>query len=84
MKTLLTVTTNVQLTFGQLAALAKQLPTKQKAKLVSILVNEPDEKEDEMTKAELVARIREGLEEVKLYREGKIKLQTLKEFLNDV
>lgn len=84
MKTLLTVNTNVQLTFGQLAALAQQLPKKQKAKLVSLLVNEPEEEKDEMTKAELVARIREGLEEVKLYKQGKIKLQTLEEFLNDV
>jgi hypothetical protein len=37
-----------------------------------------------MTKEELVERIKEGLEEVKLYKEGKIKLRTLKEFLADV
>jgi hypothetical protein len=84
MKTLLTVNTNVQLTFGQLAALAKQLPKKQKAKLVSILVNESEEEEEEMTKAELVARIREGLEEVKLYKQGKITFQSAEDLLNEL
>jgi hypothetical protein len=84
MKTLLTVNTTVQLTFGQLAALAKQLPQKQKAKLVSMLANEPEAEPGEMTKAELVARIREGLEEVKLYKEGKITFQSGKDLLNEL
>ena len=37
-----------------------------------------------MTKAELVAQIKEGLEEVKLYKAGKKQLRTLQEFLVDV
>ncbi|WP_435355062.1 hypothetical protein [Emticicia sp. SJ17W-69] len=83
MKAVANINTNIQLTFSQITDIAKQLPKKQKAKLVSILVKEREE-EEEMTKAELVARIKEGLEEVKLYKEGKIKLRTLKEFLEDV
>jgi hypothetical protein len=82
MKAVLSVNTNVQLNFTQIINLAKQLPKKQKAKLVSILAIE--EAEEEITKAELVAQIKEGLEEVKLYKEGKKQLRTLTEFLADV
>lgn len=55
----------------------------QKAQLVSILVNEPEE-EEEMTKAQLVARIREGLEEVKLCKQGKITFQSAKDLLDEL
>lgn len=82
MKALLSVNTNIQLNFNQIINLAKQLPKKQKAKLVSILAVE--EAEEEMSKAELVARIKEGLEEVKLYKEGKIKFQSARELLDEL
>ena len=82
MRAVLNVNTNIQLNFNQIANLAKQLPKKQKAKLATILAKETDE--EEITKAELVAQIKEGLEEVKLYKEGKKQLRTLKEFLADV
>jgi hypothetical protein len=85
MKAVVNINTNIQLTFNQITDIAKQLPKKQQAKLVSILVKENGiEEEEEMTKAELVARIKEGLEEVKLYKEGKIKLQSAREFLNEL
>jgi hypothetical protein len=85
MKVIANINTNIQLTFNQITDIAKQLPKKQKAKLVSILVKENEvEEEEEMTKAELIANIKEALEEVKLHKEGKIKLRTLKEFLEDV
>jgi hypothetical protein len=83
MRAVLNINTNVQLNFKQIAELARQLPKPQRAKLATILTKETEE-EDTMTKAELVARIKEGLEEVKLYKEGKIKFRTLKEFLEDV
>ena len=82
MRAILNVNTNIQLNFNQIASLAKQLPKKQKAKLASILAKETDE--EEITKAELVARIKEGLEEVKLYKEGKIKFQSARELLDEL
>ena len=82
MRAVLNVNANIQLNFNQIANLAKQLPQKQRAKLVTILAKETDE--EEITKAELVARIKEGLEEVKLYKEGKIKFQSAKELLGEL
>ena len=82
MRAILNVNTNIQLNFNQIASLAKQLPQKQRAKLATILAKETEEVE--ITKTELVAQIKEGLEEVKLYKEGKKQLRTLKEFLADV
>jgi lysyl-tRNA synthetase class I len=83
MRAVLNINTNVQLNFKQIAEVARQLPKPQKVKLATILTKETEE-EDTMTKAELVARIKEVLEEVKLYKEGKVKFRTLKEFLDDV
>lgn len=73
-------TLKVRLSVKKLAELARQLSPKEKSKLIALL----QEEEEYMTKEELVERIKEGLEEVKLYKEGKIKLRTLKEFLADV
>lgn len=74
-------TLKVHLSVKKLAELARQLSPKEKSKLIALL---QEEEEEYMTKEELVERIKEGLEEVKLYKEGKIKLRTLKEFLADV
>lgn len=82
MKAVLSVNTNIQLNFNQIINLAKQLPKKQKAKLVTILAKESSE--EEMTKAELVARIKEGLAEVKLYKEGKVKFLSARELLDEL
>lgn len=40
--------------------------------------------EPTMSKTELKAQIKEGLQDAKLHREGKIKLRTLTEFLADI
>lgn len=74
-------TLKVRLSVKKLAELAQQLSPKQKAKLITLL---QEDEEEYMTKEELVEQIKEGLEEVKLYKEGRIKLRTLKEFLADV
>lgn len=37
-----------------------------------------------LTKAAILADVKEALEEVKLYKQGKIKLQTLDDFLNEL
>jgi len=80
MKTTLNLNTNIQLTFKQLKDLAKQLPEKKRIELATILVDG----EETMTREELVAKIKEGLKEAKLHKEGKIKLKTLEEFLSNV
>ena len=81
MKTTLNFNTNVQLTLSQLTELARKLPLKERMKLASILM---EEEEEVVTNKELVARIKEGLDEVKLYKDKKIQLSSLKEFLEDV
>ena len=61
--------------------LARQLPQKDRAKLAAMII-EADE--PTMSKTELKAQIKEGLQDAKLHREGKIKLRTLTEFLADI
>jgi hypothetical protein len=80
MKTTLNFNTSIQLTLNQLVDLAIQLPKKERFKLASILVEE----EAYISKNELVSKIKEGLQDVKLHKEGKIKLRTLSEFLENV
>ena len=80
MKTTLNFNTSIQLTLNQLVDLALQLPKTERFKLASILVEE----EEFISKNELVSKIKEGLQDVKLYKEGKIKLRTLSEFLENV
>jgi hypothetical protein len=81
METTLNFNTNIQLTLNQLVELARQLPQKDRVKLASMII-EADE--PTMSKAELKTKIKEGLQDAKLHREGKIKLRTLSEFLADV
>jgi hypothetical protein len=73
-------TLKVRLSVKKLAELARQLSPKEKSKLIALL----QEEEEYMTKEELVERIKEGLEEVKLYKEGKIKFKSAREFINEL
>ena len=73
MEATLNFSTNIQLTLSQLAELAKQLPQKDRAKLALMIIEE----DEPMSKVELKAKIKEGLQDAKLHREGKIKLRTL-------
>lgn len=85
METTLNFSTNIQLTLSQLVELARQLPPKDRAKLASMLIEaDADTDSAVMSKKELKANIKEGLQDAKLHREGKIKLRTLTEFLEDV
>ncbi|HAK77386.1 MAG TPA: hypothetical protein DCR35_02460 [Runella sp.] len=83
MKATLNFSANIQLTLSQLVELARQLPPKDRAKLASMLI-EADADGAIMSKKELKAKIKEGLQDAKLHREGKIKLRTLTEFLENV
>ena len=80
MKATLSLNTNIRLTFRQLKDLAKQLPEKKRIELATILMDG----DEGMTKAQLLAKIREGLNDARLHKEGKIQLRTLNEFLSDV
>jgi hypothetical protein len=80
MEAIINFNASIQLTVSQLVDLARQLPKKERVKLASILVEE----DDFLTKNELSTKIKEGLKDVKLHREGKIKLRTLTEFLENV
>ena len=80
MEATLNFNTNIQLTISQLEELARQLPQKDRTKLALMLI----EDEPIMSKNELKAKIKKGLRDAKLHREGKIKLRTLTEFLADV
>lgn len=74
-----TININIPLTVNQLAEVIRQLPTKEKARLREIL------NEDEiLTKEQIVEKIKEGLNDVKMHKEGKIKLETLEDFLANV
>ena len=86
MEATLNFSANIQLTLSQLVELARQLPQKERAKLASMLIEAGAEAYDQpiMSKKELKAKIKEGLQDAKLHREGKIKLRTLTEFLADV
>ena len=79
MKTTLHFNTSIQVTLNQLTDLAIQLPKKERFKLASILVEE-----EFISKSELVSKIKEGLQDVQLHRQGRIKLRTLSEFLENV
>jgi hypothetical protein len=77
MKAILHFNTSIQFTFQQLTELAKQLPKKERLKLVAIL-----QEEDEPSKEEILNNIRQGFEEMQLIKEGKLKTKPLTDFLN--
>lgn len=80
MEAIINFNASIQLTVNQLADLARQLPKKERVRLASILV----EDNDYISKVELTAKIKEGLNDLKLHKQGKIKLRTLTEFLKNV
>ena len=47
-------------------------------------INDENDDEPELTKEQLLADVKEALEEVKLYKQGKLKLKTLDEFLDEL
>lgn len=73
--------TSIRLTISQLAELARQLPQKERTQLASMIIESDG---PIMSKKELKAKVKEGLQDAKLHREGKIKLRTLSKFLSDV
>ncbi len=46
--------------------------------------SELEDEEPEQTKEQLLAKVANALNDVKLYRQGKLKLRTLDEFLNEL
>ena len=69
MATTLQVNATINLTFGQLAELAKQLPKNKRLKLITLL------QEEEPTESEILQGLREAIEEVNLAKKGKTNLR---------
>ena len=80
MATTLQVNTTINLTFGQLAELAKQLPKNKHLKLITLL----QEEEPPLTKEELKADLKQSIQEVNQYKQGKLQLPTIEEFLHEL
>jgi hypothetical protein len=73
-------TLNIPLTVSQLATLLRQqLPKKDRQKLISLLQDE-----EELTKAELKAEIRQAVQEVNLIKKGKLKARPIQDLLDEL
>jgi hypothetical protein len=79
METVTHLTADITLTFSQLAELVLQLPKPERLRLVSILQDS-----DEPSKEQILQDIREAIEEVNLAKQGKIKLKSAREFINEL
>lgn len=88
----MSATVPVQLTYKQVAQLARQLPANEKRKLARQLAKEADKEqpalldESQLTplQRKTVANIRQGFKELKLVKEGKMKTRPLSEVLNEL
>ncbi len=73
-------TLNIPLTVSQLATLLRQqLPKKDRQKLISLLQDE-----EELTKTELKAEIRQAVQEVNLIKKGKLKARPIQDLLDEL
>ncbi|WP_421829395.1 hypothetical protein [Larkinella sp.] len=73
-------TLNISLTVSQLATLLRQqLPKKDRQKLISLLQDE-----EELTKTELKAEIRQAVQEVNLIKKGKLKARPIQDLLDEL
>lgn len=81
-----TLNYNIPLSVNELAELIRdKFPKKERLKLVKLLQKDPTEETfEEPTKEQLMEEIREAVREVNLAKQGKIKLQTLDEFLDEL
>jgi hypothetical protein len=74
------LTLSVPLTFNQLADLALQLPKKDRQRLVALLQKE----EGQSAKMQLKTDIKEAIDEVNLYKQGKKELRSVWEVLDEL
>lgn len=77
METVLNPMTN--LTFSQWVELVRQLPKQEKKKVIELL-----EEEEVITKEQLIADLREAIEEVNQYKQGKKQLRSVWEVLDEL
>ncbi len=77
METVLNPTTN--LTFSQWVELVRQLPKREKKKVIELL-----EEEEVITKEQLIADLREAIEEINQYKQGKKQLRSVWEVLDEL
>ena len=60
------------------------IPIKEWEKLTKRYDLPVDEDDEPLTKEQLLADVKEALEEVKLYKQGKIQLQSFDDFINEL
>ena len=60
------------------------IPIKEWEKLTKRYDLPVDEDDEPLTKEQLLADVKEALEEIKLYKQGKIQLQSFDDFINEL
>jgi hypothetical protein len=73
-----TANVNISLSFDQIINILSQLPLVEKRKISQYLARETS------NESKILKDIEEGLKEVKLHSEGKIKLKTLDQLLDEL
>lgn len=83
-----TLNFNIPLSIHELAELIReQLPKQDRTTLAELLLlDQPgtEQDEDEPTQEQLVAEMKQAVREINLAKQGKLKLPTLNEFLNEL
>lgn len=75
----------IPLTVNEWANLIRErLPATERIQLVGLLTSNESEQEEEPTKAQLMAEMKQAVQELHLVKEGKMKVPTLAEFLHDL
>lgn len=80
-----TLNFNIPLSINELAQLIReQLPASDRLKLAQLLGADEPESNDEPTQEQLAAEIKQAVHELNLVKQGKMKVPTLNEFLNEL
>lgn len=81
-----TLNLNLPLSVNELANFIREkLPTKDRLKLVQLLTIEtPESNEDEVSKQQLIAEVKQAVREVNLVKQGKLVAQPVEELLDEL
>ncbi|TAF94298.1 MAG: hypothetical protein EAZ32_17300 [Cytophagia bacterium] len=81
-----TLNLNLPLSVNELANFIREkLPTKDRLKLVQLLTIEmPESNEDEVSKQQLIAEVKQAVREVNLVKQGKLVARPVKELLDEL
>ncbi|TAE38523.1 MAG: hypothetical protein EAZ50_07665 [Runella slithyformis] len=81
-----TLNLNLPLSVNELANFIREkLPTKDRLKLVQLLTIEmPESNEDEVSKQQLIAEVKQAVREVNLVKQGKLVARPVEELLDEL